>query len=489
MRLGRKKLEHCLNEYAPSLVLGKRIGWGGTADVYDLPGTKPAEVLKVLDTRCMSQSDSDTLLCLSERRKMWEYFQSEINVMNELVSCKYVVPILGSYEYIDQRDRALKKSQRSYRSVFLVRMKKLESLDSYIEKHGLSEKMLVQLAVDICRALISCEEHSILHRDVKPSNIFVDEEGDHIRFVLGDFGFCRRLSAFDTTISICGTKAFMAPEIEHHIPIENNFNSDLFSLGSSLYFLLSGGKFPKYYFEKGEDQIEQVKGVSLAFQKIILRAVQLYPSKRYQHAYEMLDAILGLSFDNQKRVVNQSYFIQAKNEMLKANFKRAIQLAQKGCEKRAEGCSRLLAYCLYHEYKDCAEIVEKVKRMLEVLAYEGDATAQYLRAVIHYEENEPGAFVDGLKQSASDGCVIAKYTYGRFLYTGQPSLGIQQDRTRGIENVVFAVQQGYYPALRFLKMINDNDRSILLPSSVATYLTNELSNYQERLRDEIVKFL
>lgn len=70
----------------------------------------------------------------------------------------------------------------------LIRMELLTSLPDYCTTHTMSEKQVIQLGMDICNALEICEEKKIIHRDIKPDNIFVNDRGD---FKLGDFGIAR----------------------------------------------------------------------------------------------------------------------------------------------------------------------------------------------------------------------------------------------------------------------------------------------------------
>lgn len=489
MRPNENQVRQYLREYNPSLSLGKRLGRGGTADVYELHGVVPAEVLKVMDTRCSSKTDSDTLLCLTERKRMWKYFSNEITTLKQLSSCQYIMPVLDSYEYVDPRDREKDSDTKTYRSVFLVRMPRYESLESFLKSNKMTEQIAINISIDICKALVECEHHSVLHRDVKPDNIFVYRNGSKAHFVLGDFGFCRTLGQFETKITVCGTPPFMAPEIEHRIKIRHGFNSDIFSLGSSLYFLLSGGKFPKYFFEKGENQIDRVSGISSAFGEIILHSVQLHPSNRYQHANDMLSELLALKPSNNKQLVFNSHFIQAKQAILNGNYEKAIKCAIDGYKKKSPDCLRLYAYCLYHEQPENPAVIDKVKQIYDTLTYEGDIIAQYLRAVIHYEEHEYDSYVYNLIQSANAGYVIAQYTYGRLAYVGYPKLGIKQDKQMAINFIVSSAKQGYLPALRFLRLAYEKDPDVSIPYEISNYPREILEDYENKRVGEIVKFL
>lgn len=68
----------------------------------------------------------------------------------------------------------------------LIRMELLTPLEQYIrQKKSLSRQEIIKLGIDLCKALELFQKYRILHRDIKPGNIFVSERGD---FKLGDFG-------------------------------------------------------------------------------------------------------------------------------------------------------------------------------------------------------------------------------------------------------------------------------------------------------------
>ena len=446
MKIKREELIERIKAYDLSLTLGDVIGEGATSEVYDLPGTNPPQVLKVMDTRCNPGTNRDDVISKSERAKMKRYFENEIQTMKELSNCRYIVPIIDSYECSLDGDE---DGSSSNRSVFLVRMRKLMPLEYFIRNNRMTEKMMVQMAKDICRALQECENHSILHRDVKPANIFVIKNRNRVHFVLGDFGICRRMEKLSSAvITKCGTPAFMAPEIEFRKRIPGCFNSDIFSLGSTLYYLLSGGNFPNYYFKKGINRIARIPSVSDDLERIILKAVQFRPETRYLHAQDMLKDLNKIVPNNDREIIDNPYFIEAKQALLQGNYDKAIKLANIGSSKNSPGCRRLLAYCLYSRYHNNPEIVRQIKQALDILIYEGDPISQYIRAAIHNRDNELEDYVYNLRESAEAGCCISKYVYGRHLYFGEK--GIIKDSKKGVDFIIQAAEGGYLPALRFL---------------------------------------
>lgn len=490
MKIQRRELIKYLKEYDASLVLGKRIGYGTTADVYDLPGTNPPQVLKVMDTRCLSEDDSNTCFCLNERKKMRAYFQNEIKTLQELNGCKYIVPVLDAKEYALDRDTRGSDEKDENRSVFLVRMRKFISLESYMKNVGMSETVLVSMAKDICLALQECEYHGILHRDVKPSNIFVYRRKGKLRFILGDFGICRRLDNLkNVRFTFCGTPAFMAPEMKIKKIKPGCYNSDIFSLGVSLYYLLSGGDFPDYFCETGRKGLAHIPNVSDEFRKIIQKSIQFDPENRYAHAIDMYRDLDRLVTSDKKQVVNNPFFLGAKQALMQGDYQKAIRLSDEGCRKKAPGCRRLLAYCLYHEYRNHANVVNSVKQVLDSLICEGDAIAQYIRATIYYQEGEISAFVDHLRSAAEEGCVIAQYNYGRFLFEGVKKLKLEKNEISGKYFLLQASANGYLPALRYLRRLVEKKQVKIESDELNKLLQDELADYAYREKENIIKYL
>lgn len=92
----------------------------------------------------------------------------------------------------------------------LIRMELLTSLpDYYRDEYSdrpVDEMDAVKLGIDICRALELCAKYKIIHRDIKPQNIFINANGD---YKLGDFGVARTLD-HATQATKAGTAKYMA---------------------------------------------------------------------------------------------------------------------------------------------------------------------------------------------------------------------------------------------------------------------------------------
>ena len=132
-----------------------------------------------------------------------------------------------------------------FRWKIYLKMELLQDLSSYTEEHEMDEQEVIHLAMDICQALMSCEEKNIVHRDIKPDNILVDKEGN---YKLGDFGIARYAEKTWNTLSRRGTFYYMAPEVYHGQ--KYGAEADIYSLGMVLYRLLNKGRDPFVDTEK-----------------------------------------------------------------------------------------------------------------------------------------------------------------------------------------------------------------------------------------------
>lgn len=167
-----------------------------------------------------------------------------------------------------------------------------------------TEATVIKIAKDMCTALELCKKHEIVHRDIKPQNIFVSPNGD---YKLGDFGIAKTVEKTMGGTKI-GTYKYMAPEVYHYQPYGHS--ADIYSLGLVLYWLLNERRMPfmplppeklKAGVEEqarnrrlsGETLPEPAKG-SRALRRIVLKACAYDPKERYQTATDMLRDIVML---------------------------------------------------------------------------------------------------------------------------------------------------------------------------------------------------
>ena len=105
------------------------------------------------------------------------------------------------------------------------------------ESGRLEPARAIAIAIDICRALEHAHGHAIVHRDIKPVNVWIDEQG---RARLGDFGLAttERRSREAAEGSLIGTVAYLPPE--QALGRKVDARADLYSLGALLYEMVAG---------------------------------------------------------------------------------------------------------------------------------------------------------------------------------------------------------------------------------------------------------
>jgi serine/threonine-protein kinase len=129
-------------------------------------------------------------------------------------------------------------------AVWYIAMEHLEGQDlrSYV-KHGgpLDTATATAILLQLCESLSEAHQHGIIHRDVKPSNIFVTERADGaVHVTLLDFGIARSVYEDKTELTqgIIGTPGYIAPECFLGMPPADV--TDVYSLGGVGYFMMSG---------------------------------------------------------------------------------------------------------------------------------------------------------------------------------------------------------------------------------------------------------
>ena len=182
-----------------------------------------------------------------------------------------------------------------------IRMELLESVSKRIHDGRMDRNETVKLGMDICRALDLLQQYGIIHRDIKPQNLFVNVNGD---YKIGDFGTARSITGTSTMMSVKGTFAYMAPEVMLNQKV--SYAADTYSLGLVLYRLMNGNKPP---FIR-PDQVGSVTGTDTANSRrlqgealpvpayadrelasVILKACEFDPKDRWNSAADMYNAL------------------------------------------------------------------------------------------------------------------------------------------------------------------------------------------------------
>jgi serine/threonine protein kinase len=200
-----------LNDIWPEWIITEKIGSGAFGTVYGAKKEDGGHIyesaIKVIhipqddaEVRELRHSGMDYQSICGFYKDVKEGLRNEISVMETLRTAANIVSI-DDYKEIQSDD--------GIGWTMYIRMEKLISLSQYQDSHAMTLLDIVKLGRDICSALVCCEKEHIIHRDIKPDNIFVNKYAD---FKLGDFGIARQMEKTQSVRSQKGTYQYMAPE-------------------------------------------------------------------------------------------------------------------------------------------------------------------------------------------------------------------------------------------------------------------------------------
>lgn len=145
-------------------------------------------------------------------------FDSKIYHALSALSMDYIVPI--------------KRIQSDHNWV-IIHYPLLNPLKEYIQKEGMSLPEILCLMDNISTAVSNLHEKKILHLDISPDNVYLDDDGN---FLLGDFSNARRIGRKEKITSM--TPCYTAPECMDGTP---SYSSDLYSFAMLIFALLHNG--------------------------------------------------------------------------------------------------------------------------------------------------------------------------------------------------------------------------------------------------------
>lgn len=227
-----------------------------------------------------------------------------------------------------------------------------------VAEGALGWKWCVNVAIQIASALETAHKNNIIHRDIKPHNIIITEEG---MAKVTDFGIAKAVSnstitAFGTTM---GSVHYFSPE--HARGGFTDAKSDLYSLGIVMYEMLTG-RVPfdadtpvsialKHMQEQPIEPITINPAIPSAINKIIMKAIQKDPGMRYQNAGEMLrDLSIALKnpdgdFINRER----EYQTQAIPTMYTKSIEEKIREKEKDMKEEKKNKNKFVAFIKRHK--------------------------------------------------------------------------------------------------------------------------------------------
>ncbi|HEX4638985.1 MAG TPA: serine/threonine-protein kinase [Chthoniobacterales bacterium] len=167
-----------------------------------------------------------------------------------------------------------------------------ETAEAWVEKHGpMRTADALTVAFQVARALAAAESRGLTHRDIKPSNIMLcsGEDGEWPVAKVIDFGLATVSSQSDTSISgdggFHGTPQYASPEQAQQHPVD--IQSDVYSLGCTLWFLLTGapvfdGSLASIFAQHLNERVplENLSHVPRCVRRLLADMLQKEPQRR-----------------------------------------------------------------------------------------------------------------------------------------------------------------------------------------------------------------
>ena len=185
-----------------------------------------------------------------------------------------------------------------------------ESLQSRVDRDGpLDAKKLLRIGIQAASGLAAAHEQGVVHRDVKPANILLEDGVE--RTLLTDFGLARTVDDASLTHTgiVAGTPHYMSPEQANGETTDHR--TDLFSLGSVLYYMATGrppfradramGVLHRICHDRHRPAWQVNDDIPDELSDIIDRLLKKKPSRRFSNALEVKESLARLLANMQQR--------------------------------------------------------------------------------------------------------------------------------------------------------------------------------------------
>ena len=227
--------------------------------------------------------------------------------------------------------------QSSYMSMEYVSTGNLDDLD----RKNMNDTKICELFIDICSGLAAAHRADLVHRDIKPDNILINEDG---KAIVTDFGIVKTLnlsSALTKTGLTIGTPKYMSPEQILAKPLDGR--SDLYSVGIMLYDFLEGNvpfddlTPAAIHIKHLQSEPKNLSDFNEKYQPIINKLLMKDKDDRYSTANELIKdlkkianggSIIG-NIDDVDRTQMSFHTVTKKLKPLPANLQKKVDKSKK----------------------------------------------------------------------------------------------------------------------------------------------------------------
>ncbi len=262
--------------------LERLLGIGGMGEVYQATNTAIGRTVAIKTLRTEHMTNED----------IFTRFIREAKVANA-IRHRNIVEVLD----IDTDERGTPFIVQEYLAgeTFSARLKKIG--------HQLPLSQALDILIPVIEAIGAAHRAKVVHRDIKPGNIFLSRQDDKIIPKVLDFGISKMIdtdASHTITSATMGSPAYMSPE-QIEDPKSVDVRSDVWSLGVMLYEAIAGklpfrsdstsGLMVKICTEEPVSLQESAPGVPSAIAEVVHRCLRRRPKERYSDANELVHAL------------------------------------------------------------------------------------------------------------------------------------------------------------------------------------------------------
>ena len=310
-----------LGKYIIGSVIGKG-GFGITYLAYDTKTNKKVAVKEYFPYGIAARSAGSPAVSVSSKDNEEafelgaEKFYEEAQFVSKFNGNPNIVDV---YEFFYEND-----------TVYLA-MEYLQgrTLKEYIRDHGIiSAPQALFIANGVSCALAAAHSASVLHRDISPDNIILCGSGN-VKLI--DFGAARQVVAEHSQTFSVILKPGFAPIEQYNKKGNQGPWTDIYSLGATLYFALTGDipEDPMVRFDNDDTFRENQFGIEPELWAVILKATDMRAEKRYKDAHEMQEDLNKIGLKPEPIVISADTPAKSRTDrnVITQNYKQHIDFS------------------------------------------------------------------------------------------------------------------------------------------------------------------
>lgn len=266
-------------------IIGKVLGQGGfgiTYLCYDTSTNTKVAIKEYFPAHCTHRNPGERTLRVNSEpeafKKGLKKYREEANLLAKLRGHKGIVEVMSYFS----------ENNTEYFVMEYLSGKDFKALKA--ENPNMEENYVIYLMMETLKTLTVIHSKSILHRDISPNNIFFCDSG-HIKLI--DFGASRIANmGASNSLSVILNPGFAPPE-QYKKKGRQGPWTDIYALGSTMYFMLKG-KLPEPATSRLVKDVLDLSGISTNLAYILTKMLALNIDMRYQRAEDVIRDLIAL---------------------------------------------------------------------------------------------------------------------------------------------------------------------------------------------------